>query len=72
MRESVNTPASQVLCADRAGWVRALVPGLVLLNVGQPQAVIAWAWHEYLTRPVHDPHWLPHLPMAKGAMQSMR
>lgn len=35
-------------------------------------AMIAWAWHEYLVDPNHDPEWLPRLPMAKGAMKSMQ
>ena len=35
-------------------------------------AMIAWAWHEFLVDPAANPEWLPRLPMVKGAMQSMR
>jgi PhoPQ-activated pathogenicity-related protein len=38
----------------------------------EEDAMIAWAWNEYLKDPKHNPEWLPRLPMAKGAMQSMR
>ena len=35
-------------------------------------ALIAWAWKEFLDDANHDATWLPRLPMVKGAMQSMR
>jgi PhoPQ-activated pathogenicity-related protein len=35
-------------------------------------AVLAWAWHEFLEDPNHSPEWLPRLPMAKAAFQCMR
>jgi len=38
----------------------------------EEDAMIAWAWHEFLTDPKHDPEWLPRLPMAKAGMQCMR
>ena len=35
-------------------------------------SMIAWAWHEFLTTPVHDPVWLPRFPMVKAGFQCMR
>jgi len=35
-------------------------------------ALIAWAWKEFLDDPENDATWLPRLPMAKGAFQSMK
>lgn len=35
-------------------------------------AILAWAWHEFLVDPSHNPTWLPRLPMAKAAFQCMR
>jgi len=33
-------------------------------------AMISWAWHQFLT--TQDPEWLPRLPMVKAAMAAMR
>ena len=38
----------------------------------QEDAMIAWAWYQYLQRDDHDPEWLPRLPMAKAGFQCMR
>lgn len=38
----------------------------------EEDSLIAWAWHEYVVDPKHDPEWLPRLPMAKGAFQCMK
>tara|TARA_B110000208_G_scaffold166037_1_gene204655 strand:+ start:174 stop:1187 length:1014 start_codon:yes stop_codon:yes gene_type:complete len=35
-------------------------------------AMIAWAWHEFLTSGGTNPEWLPRLPMVKAAFQCMR
>jgi len=35
-------------------------------------ALIAWAWLQYIKDPAHDPEWLPRLPMTKAGMQCMR
>ena len=35
-------------------------------------ALIAWAWYQYLEDPAHDPEWLPRLPMTKAGFQCMR
>ena len=35
-------------------------------------AMIAWAWKEYLDDPKHDARWLPRLPMVKAAFSCMR
>ena len=35
-------------------------------------AMIAWAWRQYLDDPKHDPRWLPRLPMVKAAFACMR
>ena len=35
-------------------------------------ALIAWAWYEYVNDPKHDPEWLPRLPMAKAGFQCMK
>ena len=35
-------------------------------------AILAYAWYEYLNDPVHNATWLPRLPMAKAAFQCMR
>ena len=35
-------------------------------------AVLAYAWYEYLNDPTHNATWFPRLPMAKGAFQCMR
>ena len=35
-------------------------------------AILAWAWKEFLEDPALDPKWLPRLPMVKAAYQSMR
>ena len=35
-------------------------------------AMIAWAWRQYLDDPHHDPEWLPRFPMAKAGFQCMR
>jgi len=43
------------------------------LGVGRTEdAMIAWAWNQYLTTPNATEEWLPHLPMTKAAMQAMR
>jgi len=36
----------------------------------EEDAMIAWAWNQYLK--TKDPEWLPRLPMTKAAMQAMR
>ena len=38
----------------------------------EEDAMIAWAWYEYIQDPKHDPEWLPRLPMAKAGFQCMR
>lgn len=38
----------------------------------EEDAMIAWAWKEYVDDPAHDPEWLPRLPMVKAAFQCMR
>lgn len=35
-------------------------------------ALIAWAWKEFLDDPEQNPEWLPRLPMVKAAFQCMR
>lgn len=35
-------------------------------------AILAWAWQEYLNDPQKDPKWLPRLPMVKASYQCMR
>jgi PhoPQ-activated pathogenicity-related protein len=35
-------------------------------------AILAWAWKEFLDDPSLDPKWLPRLPMTKAAFQTMR
>merc|ERR1719387_3401366 len=38
----------------------------------EEDAMIAWAWKEYVDDPTHNPEWLPRLPMVKAAFQCMR
>ena len=38
----------------------------------EEDALIAWAWHEYIVDPAHNPEWLPRLPMAKAGFQCMK
>ena len=35
-------------------------------------AMIAWAWNQFLTRPEHNPLWLPRFPMVKAGFQCMK
>lgn len=35
-------------------------------------AMIAWAWLQFIKDPHHDPEWIPRLPMTKAGMQCMR
>eukprot|EP01059_Diplonema_ambulator_P000103 TRINITY_DN10088_c0_g1_i1.p1 TRINITY_DN10088_c0_g1~~TRINITY_DN10088_c0_g1_i1.p1 ORF type:complete len:509 (+),score=198.80 TRINITY_DN10088_c0_g1_i1:51-1577(+) len=35
-------------------------------------AMIAWAWRQYLLGNATEPEWLPRLPMAKGVMKAMQ
>jgi len=32
----------------------------------EEDALLAWAWHEFINDPKQDPEWLPRLPMAKA------
>jgi PhoPQ-activated pathogenicity-related protein len=38
----------------------------------EEDALIAWAWYEYIQDPQHNPEWLPRLPMAKAGFQCMK
>ena len=68
--------------AQRSGAIAIVVqqiPNSPVLYPSDPDqvhrkedAIIAWAWHEFLEDPTHNPTWLPRLPMAKAAFQVMR
>merc|ERR1711871_758469 len=49
-----------------------IYPADPLQKPREEDAMIAFACYQFLEDPTHNPEWLPRLPMAKGAMQSMR
>ena len=68
--------------AARAGIIAIVVFQLPNCHIVYPSdpsktareedAMIAWAWREYLVDPKHDPRWLPRLPMVKGGFSAMK
>lgn len=61
------------------GMVVFQIPNCPMVYPSDPEqrgrsedAMIAWAWHEYLVDPTKNATWLPRLPMTKAAMQCMR
>lgn len=77
-----------VLVADEITWATNAI-GIVVFQIPNcpyvyptdpeqkhrtEDAMIAWAWHQYLVNPTskQDPLWLPRLPMTKAAFQCMR
>ena len=35
-------------------------------------AILAWAWREFIEDPDHKTDWIPRLPMVKAGFQAMR
>lgn len=67
--------------ADMTGLIAVIIyqiPNCHIVYPSDPQrkgrsedAMIAWAWREYVDDPSHDPKWLPRLPMVKAGMACM-
>ena len=67
--------------ADMTGLIAIVVyqiPNCHIVYPSDPErkgrsedAMIAWAWREYVKDPAHDPKWLPRLPMVKAGMACM-
>ena len=67
--------------ADMTGMVAVIIYQIPNCHIVYPSdpakkarsedAMIAWAWRQYVDDPTHDPEWLPRLPMVKAGMACM-